>query len=66
MIKITNKKTEKPHVPQKIIEQPTRKVMKLCKDIAYIEKELKKITLNKKLSIEYFVYMFYLINKRGA
>lgn len=42
MIKITNKKTEKPHVPQKIIEQPTRKVMQLCKDIAYIEKELKK------------------------
>ena len=62
MIKITNKKTEKPHVPQKIIEQPTRKVMQLCKDIAYIEKELKKNNIEQKI-INRILCLYVLFNK---
>ena len=42
MMKITNKKTEKPPVPQKNIEQPTGKVMQLCTDIIYIKEKLEK------------------------
>jgi hypothetical protein len=62
MIKITNKKTEKPHVPQKIIEQPTRKVMQLCKDMAYIEKELKKNNIEQKI-INRILCLYVLFNK---
>ena len=62
MIKITNKKTEKPHVPQKIIEQPARKVMQLCKDMAYIEKELKKNNIEQKI-INRILCLYVLFNK---
>lgn len=62
MIKITDKKTEKPPIPQRIIEQPTRKVMQLCKDIVYIEKELKKNNIEQKI-INRILCLYVLFNK---
>jgi len=49
MMKITNKKTEKPPVPQKNIEQPTGKAMQLCTDIIYIKEKLEKNNIEKEI-----------------
>lgn len=49
MIKITNKKTGKPPVPQKNKEQPTGKVIQLCTDIIYIKEKLEKNNIEKEI-----------------
>lgn len=62
MIKITNKKTEKPPVPQKNKEQPTGKVIQLCTNIIYIKEKLEKNNIEKEIVNK--ILCFYVLSNK--
>lgn len=62
MMKITNKKTEKPIVPQKNREQPTGKTIQLCTDIIYIKEKLEKNNIKKEIINK--ILCFYVLSNK--
>ena len=62
MMKITNKKTEKPTVPQKNKEQPTGKTIQLCTDIIYIKEKLEKNNIKKEIINK--ILCFYVLSNK--